>query len=201
MPNKYPLQWPEDWSRGDPRARQAAKFKTGLHRACQALYYELRLFGGGEAILSTNVPLRRDGLPYAEGDPDDPGAAVWFRAQGEQRVIACDRYNHVAHNVQALAKTVEAMRGIERWGAGQILKRTLAAFIALPAPRAGDVANRADDWPWWVVLGVLPDAPLAIAEAAWKQRMKACGGAGPEAVDANLAIEAARAAARKEAAA
>jgi phage tail tape-measure protein len=38
--------------------------------------------------------------------------------------------------VQAIAKTIEALRGIARWGTGDMLEAAFTGFTALPAPAA-----------------------------------------------------------------
>jgi hypothetical protein len=47
--------------------------------------------------------------------------------------FACDRWDSVADNVQAIRKTIEALRGIERWGTGDMVQRAFAGFVALPS--------------------------------------------------------------------
>ena len=48
-----------------------------------------------------------------------------------------------------LAKSIEAMRGIERWGPSQMMERTFTGFAALPEKSGSD---------WWDVLQVRRDA-------------------------------------------
>src|SRR3712207_8918795 len=38
----------------------------------------------------------------------------WLK--GEKRVLACDKWDRIADTIHAIAKTIEATRGIERWG-------------------------------------------------------------------------------------
>lgn len=49
-------------------------------------------------------------------------------------VFACDRYWTIAENIHAIAKTIEALRSIERWGASDMMERAFTGFNALPAP-------------------------------------------------------------------
>jgi len=49
--------------------------------------------------------------------PQDPGAAVYWRNGDKKLVLACDKYTSVGENLYAIGKTIEATRGIERWGA------------------------------------------------------------------------------------
>lgn len=85
-------------------------------------------------IISTNVPLRLDGMPRSDKEPADPGAAVYWKKndKSQMRCMAIDRYTRVADNLAAIAATLEAMRAIERHGGGAILERAFLGFAALP---------------------------------------------------------------------
>lgn len=139
----YPLHWPE----GRPRAqrRHNAAFQMTLAGARDHLMNEIRLLGGKQPILSSNLSLRLDGLPYAnQKQPDDTGIAVYFIYKDKQHCFACDDWNRVEDNVRAIGKTIEALRGIARWGTGDMMERAFQGFAALPAP---------GEEPWWSVLG------------------------------------------------
>ncbi len=122
-------------------------------RARDNVINEVRLLTGGRygrdsmTVISSNIALRRDGLPLAnQRQPEDCGVAVYFLYKTRQMSFACDRWIRVEHNMQAIAKTVEALRGISRWGTGDMLEAAFTGFLALPSP---DVARE-----WWEVLGV-----------------------------------------------
>jgi hypothetical protein len=67
--------------------------------------------GGSGVILSTNIALRNDGLPYANSrEPNDPGVAVYFRYGKREMCFACDAYTTVRENAYAIAKSIEALR-------------------------------------------------------------------------------------------
>jgi hypothetical protein len=138
MPEAYPLDWPE----GQPRAKYRQPSNFGKHNfgaLCRRIMNELRLMGARHIVLSTNVGLRLDGLPYAnQGNPSDPGVAVYFdRPHGRQwtsYAMACDKWDRIEHNLHAIGKTLDAMRGIERWGVTEFAERSFAGFqAALPA--------------------------------------------------------------------
>src|SRR5262245_50062489 len=112
MTEAYPLQWPS----GKPRTRnpQRSRFDVSFTSARNGLLREIRLLGGALPVLSTNIPLRRDGLLYAgQRQPEDRGAAVYFTHKGRQMCFACDRWDKVEDNLHAVSKTIEALRGIE----------------------------------------------------------------------------------------
>lgn len=119
-----------------------------INVATTRLRGELRRFGVREAniIISTNLRLRLDGLPYSDQRaPQDPGAAVYWTDpfNKQPRCMAIDRYTKVEQNIAALAATIEAMRAIERHGGAIVLERAFTGFAALPPPI---VAGMKRDW-------------------------------------------------------
>lgn len=167
----YPLAWPEGWPRA--KFREYAKFSassqtydTQTQRSVTKVRYvtvadgtsrvmaTLRRMGLGsdDVVISTNVVLRLDGMPRSnQSEPGDPGVAVyWQTKKGERKVMAIDRFHRVGDNLAAVAASLEALRGIERWGGGQILDRAFSGFAALPPP--GQTTARG----WREILGVEP---------------------------------------------
>lgn len=127
----------------------------------------------GTIVLSTNIELRQDGLPYANmRQPEDKGVAVYFMFKGDQMVICCDEWNKIEHNLWAVAKTIEAMRAIERWGVSDFMKRSFSGFTALP-PASSTGQKRK----WWQVLGYQQEPGKAVwdwagIEASYKSIAK-----------------------------
>lgn len=130
----YPLYWPDGWKRTPPIQREwNPSFKSGFAVCRDELMRELGRLGAANIVLSTNIPLRRDGLPYADfRQPDDPGVAVYFTYHKRPMCFACDKYLKIEWNIRALALTIEAIRGIERWGASDMMERAFRGFAALP---------------------------------------------------------------------
>ena len=186
MTEAFPLHWPEGRPRIPAPKRQKSRFSTGFGMAVRQVMDELRRLGARHAVVSTNVPLRRDGLPLASAKRvDDVGAAAYFTHNGRQMCFACDRWDKVEDNIYAIAKTIEAMRGIERWGTGDMLAAAFSGFLAIPPP---------DDWR--ATLG--HPKSLDEAEAAYRSRARAAhpdaGGSHERMSALNSAREAARAA-------
>jgi hypothetical protein len=145
MIEAYPLSWPEGRPRTPRHAREAARFDTSLARARDGVINQIEIMGGRYTwmkretalIISSNLTLRQDGLPYAnQRQPEDPGVAVYFTYKKRQMCFACDRWTKVEDNMQAIAKTIEALRGIARWGTGDMMEAAFKGFAALPAPGA-----------------------------------------------------------------
>lgn len=132
MRTPYPLQWPADWERTPDVRRQRATFSVGLAVALDSVCHELHLMGAVNATITSDLPTRSDGLPYASGRANDPGIAVYFELDGVERVLACDQWTSPAANVRAIALTFGALRGMQRWGATGGATRALQGFTALP---------------------------------------------------------------------
>lgn len=158
----YPLHWPAGWPRTPSGKRQTARFSAGrslndygyrsnigatMTRARAGLDEELDRLGAREVIISSNMPLRKDGLPHANRvEPADPGVAVYLILHKESRCIPCDKWDRVADNLHAIALTIAALRGLDRWGAKHMVEAAFRGFRALPAGPQ-----------WWQTLGLAND--------------------------------------------
>lgn len=158
MTEAYPLQWPS----GKPRSvSRRSQFKTSLSAAVAAIRAEVRRLGGTNLVISTNIPLRQDGLPYANHrKPGDRGVAVYFMHRRRPMCFACDKWDQVEDNVYAIVKTIEALRGIERWGTGDMVEQAFTGFISLPSNSP------------WSTLGICPGATRDEIEAAYRELAK-----------------------------
>jgi hypothetical protein len=154
----YPLQWPAGRKRTDNWRRENAKFEVTFARARDNIVAEIGRLAGRypdpQIVISTNIALRRDGLPLAnQRQPDDPGVAVYFLYKKRQMSFACDRWRKIEHNMQAIAKTIEALRGIARWGTGDMLEAAFTGFTALPPPPAAGPGAAPAQRTWRDVFG------------------------------------------------
>ena len=176
---RYPLEWPGNWPRTSTRT--AATFRRTQHEpttidgqkrthqvvltvaaAVERIEYQLAEIGASNIVLSTNVEPTLSGRPRGNAaDPIDVGAAVYFRLNGADRCLACDKWNRVADNIAALAAHVDAIRRIDRYGVGN-LDQAFRGYTALQPATCE----------WWLVLGVKRDAPLEQIEAAFTKLAK-----------------------------
>ncbi len=163
----FPLDWPADQTRTGPYSRRYPNFSTSFGNARDALLNELKLMrvDASSVVISSNAPLRRDGFPMASArnDLDDPGVALYFVRNGDLICMACDRWRGVNNNLQAIRKSVEAIRGLERWGTGEVVDRAMAGFVALPA---GIVQ------PWWEILDVERGVSYVAVQSAYRQALR-----------------------------
>lgn len=180
----YPLHWPDGWrrarlqdrvranfnSRQDTGASYRTKRKLTINEGTTRVLDALRKMGIGDynVIVSTNMPVRGDGLPYSNRrEPEDCGAAVYWRESNRQayQCIAIDKYDRLADNLAAIAGTLDSLRAIERWGGASILERATAGLKELPSSASGALA-------WWVVLQVDHNARPDDVRAAYQRARK-----------------------------
>lgn len=133
MIESYPLYWPEGRLRTSSHRRKDSKFKPNFAQCRDDLMQEIKRLGGRKQILSTNIPLRLDGLPYANTrEPDDPGVAVYFDYKGKPMCFACDQYRKTRENIRAISLTIKSIRAIERYGSSDMMERAFRGFTAIP---------------------------------------------------------------------
>jgi len=157
-PTAYPLQWPAGWPRTEPYKRERGAFRCTLAGALSNLHDQLRLLGAKGLVLSSNYTL-------GSSNPADPGVCAYFTHDGVSLAIPCDRWSRIEGNVQAVALTVEAMRGMNRWGAKHMIRAMFSGFKALPAPVNGARA-------WWAVLGCNRQAGKLVIQDLYRALAK-----------------------------
>jgi len=161
----YPLSWPVNQERTQPNNRERARFGTRggtnydgnyvagrkhtISESARELEQEIRRMDGSDMIISSNLKVKSNGLPYSnQRTPEDPGVAAYFKWHKRDLVFACDKWLSIEDNLWAIVKHIEALRGQERWGVGT-LDQAFAGYAALPDP---------DTKQWWEVLHVAPTA-------------------------------------------
>jgi len=192
---RYPLSWPFGWKRTKSGERATATFtesamvkrsqwnreavrydqievkgtkRVGLPTARERLTDQLQRLGAADVLLSTNLQLTTYGQPRGgQGEPADPGVAVYFTLHGKDRVLACDKWTTVAGNMAAIAAHIDAIRRVDRYGVGT-LDQAFAGYDSLPAPGSH---NRP---PWRKVLGIAEDENCSAeaVQAAYRDMAK-----------------------------
>ncbi len=170
-----PLEWPAFVPRAEERIR--AKFgsrkvdgygviRVTFEKGRDLLCDELIRFGASNVVVRTDFPMRQDGwvrLANRRGNID-PGIAVYFDLDGQRQVIAIDRYDAGGDNLYAIARTIEALRQIERDGGPTIRAAAVSGFRELPQTTSG--IN------WWEVLDVSTAASPDDIRTAYRRLAK-----------------------------
>lgn len=157
MTQAFPLTWPATQARTKPYRRKCWPALPGRNRfltvarALDGILHETRLLGASNVVVSSNLKLRIDGLPRSgQPNPEDPGIAVYFDRKGKPLVFACDQFDQPQGNMRAIAKHLEALRGMDRWGVGS-LDQAFTGYQELP-----DSSTT-----WWSELG-LSERPVSM---------------------------------------
>ena len=173
-PQSFPLTWPQTEVRTPPNRRERARWGTQgrsyggygkraltIAEATERLMREIILLGAKQSTISSDIPLRNDGLPRgASREPDDPGVCVYLTVGNLPYCLPSDSWDRVADNIAAIAAHIGAMRSMKRWGVGS-LEKNFAGYLALPAP----VALR----PWYDVLECSEYENREIVERRYKK--------------------------------
>jgi len=166
----FPLQWPIGFKRNTPSQRIRSPFKQGMDTSQKFLRRQLELLGAGGLIVSTNIPVRKDGglfADYMSKKLEDPGVAIYFRLGTKDEgytSMCCDQYNTVWENIYALGKSIEAIRGLERWGSSEFMQRVFTGFKALPFQSTAKN--------WWDILEVSRHADQDAIRDAYRKKLK-----------------------------
>lgn len=154
----FPLAWPL----GMPRAssRKSSQFKTSLTKALENVRDSIRLFGSDSGRPVSNVVISSN-ASLGQMRPEDPGVAVWFIWDGEQRCFAVDLYAKPEENLQAIHHVLEARR-TEMRHAGVVMARAAMAGFAAALPAPGTKT-------WWQVLQVKETDALTVIENAYRK--------------------------------
>jgi hypothetical protein len=96
------------------------------------LEFQLDLMNASNVAVTTNIELRRDGQPYANQRIFDTGVAVYSREKVVSRPSPAISGTRSVNNLHAVAKTIEALRGIDRWGTREMVGAAFQGFTAIP---------------------------------------------------------------------
>lgn len=95
----------------------ASDFKSNYSQTLNLLETELRKLKAKEVTIQAGFrQVRNDGWPYSSAKPDHPAVALQFRTAKGVLVFRAHLYKRFEDNLRAIAKTLEALRAVDRWG-------------------------------------------------------------------------------------
>jgi len=169
------IDWPAHIERTPPAERKRThKYRVSFSEAVDDIDTELSdRLGADSWRLSTAAPHRkRDGLPYADANIDDPGAVVRWRKDGDQFCVAADNWTTLRDNVRTIGLYIAEKRKM----AGRPVRTAQDEFASARLPPGDDeeaiVAGNGLERDAHAVLGVAPDAPDAVVKGAYRELLK-----------------------------
>ncbi|WP_134672651.1 J domain-containing protein [Halorussus marinus] len=171
------IDWPTGWDRTPAGERERNnRFDTGLRQSIDDLVDELDRVGVDDWRLSTAAKHQKQNprYPYADANPDDPGAVVrWTMNEGDQYAAACDAYTRLRDNIRSLYLYIREKRKMQQ----RPVRTGESEFANARLPPAGEAADaivvgdgRGGREPH-EVLEVSPDASPEVVRAAARQRL------------------------------
>lgn len=141
-----------DWPGEFTRHRQVSKFSAGLtdtlHLLDREIYHLVDTKAQQEsAELLVAIPagaFRIDGRPYANAKAEHPGVIFSIDSRHGHLSYPCDTFRSWEDNLRAIAKALEALRMVDRYG---VTKRgeQYRGFLAIEATAAPSGFATADD--------------------------------------------------------
>lgn len=170
------VDWPPqlDRTRASERER-TSKFSVTFQQALDDIERELLdRVGADDWRVSTAAPHRKtDGLPYADARPDDPAVVVRWSKGSEQFAVACDQYTDWRDNARAIGLYIREKRKMS--DRPVTTGQSEFATARLPSGNEDALVTTAPDGTSeepHEVLGVAPDAPDTVVEAAARRLRK-----------------------------
>jgi len=114
--------------------RKRPQFKTIWTDALERLRREVKMLSGRNVKIAVDVDerhLRNDGQLRADARPRSSAVIISFDVVGSRLAFPCDTYSFWQENVDAIARALEALRLVDRYGVQQGSQYT--GFKAIPA--------------------------------------------------------------------
>lgn len=131
LPAVWPGRSTPDWE------RRRSPFKSVPGKALRLLAREIGMLNGTNVRIAIDVApdrIRQDGMLYANARARTPAVIVLFDTPRATLQFPCDTFTFWESNVDAVARALEALRLVDRYGVQQGAQYT--GFKALPASTA-----------------------------------------------------------------
>lgn len=159
-----PLRWPIGWER--TKKPISSNFDVTLSTSLDDLERLIKRLKPEDIMITTNQALRLDGGIRTGYDaiPEDTGIAMYFKRNGKEVCIPCDKFNSVQDNIRAIGLTLEYIKRMEHYGTSQMVDAVFTGFTALPA---SIILGAHTARIWYEVLEVTPTTPEHVVKAAY----------------------------------
>jgi len=100
-------------------SHQPSRFRASWGETLDQLRYELGKLRAKRIVIEIDLSedqIRLDGWPKATAKPRYPGVIVSFEAKEGPLRFPCDTFDFWQDNLRAIAKSLEALRAVDRYG-------------------------------------------------------------------------------------
>ena len=136
------------WSGDGRRLYENCRFRTSYTRTVDHLLAELGRINVNQVVIEVDVPesqVRNDGLLYARAKPNSPRVRISFKhPKAGYLQYPCDTYFNWQDNLRAIAKTLEAQRAMDRYGATRHNQQYKGWAALPPSEPIGTIAMAAE---------------------------------------------------------
>lgn len=129
----------ERWPKKSTPAPRRARFKATWPVILDLLEAELKKLSAKDIVIEagfSRADIRNDGWPRSTARPTKPGVIVSFHGKHGPASFPCDTFDWWQDNVHAIAKSLEALRMVDRYGV-TVGGEQYRGFTALPSPAGG----------------------------------------------------------------
>jgi hypothetical protein len=101
----------ERWPKEPTRERRRSNFKSTYGQTMKLLVRELEHLDVGEAFIYLWLgfgQIKKDGTPYADARPTQPGVILHFTGRHGSQTFPCDKYADWQDNLRCIALTLES---------------------------------------------------------------------------------------------
>jgi hypothetical protein len=115
----YKFRSIDHWPRAFTKGRRGSPFKSSLNQTIRLLGKEISSLNGKDVVFQIAIPstrIRKDGMPYADTQPEHPGIILSFTGKAGPIQMPCDAFTHWHGNLRAIALALEALRRVDRYG-------------------------------------------------------------------------------------
>jgi hypothetical protein len=127
----------EKWPHEPTKNRQRSRFDSTYTATLKLLNSELDHLNAKDVHIHLWLgfgQIKNDGTPYADARPTQPGVIVRFTGKHGAVEMACDEFDQWRDNLRAIAKSLEALRMVDRYGCSKKGQQYTGWKALPPAP-------------------------------------------------------------------
>lgn len=136
------------WPVEETLDRQYSRFKAPFSDTLDLLDRELFMLDAYSVVVQLDVDrkqIRLDGSLRASVTPRSPGVILNFESMHGPQSFPCDTFLNWKHNMRAIAKSLEALRTVNRYGVSKSGQQ-YRGWQSLPAPASYGFSSRESAW-------------------------------------------------------